>query len=499
MKVNQIATMLNIVFESVLGDDIFAEDLSNVVDAGRIITGSNDVFGDNFDNYAGKIIDKVGRTVFWDRVYTADDLGIWRDSWEYGSVLEKIRCEVGNYTENEEWNLRDTDSDGVPEYNDNIATHVQNLFKFYPASVQAKYFNKKTTFKTTISITRKQLREAFNSASSLGRFIGMIEQRVRSKMEISKNALQKMVIANLMGEHIAQEKQVIDLAALYYAETGQTAGTLAAALNDKTKARFIAQKMTFYREMMAEPSKLYSASGTFWNHTPVEDSRLIVLADLDSALRFNVYGETYNDEFVRLNNYKVIPFWQTTGKTNTLGERSQIALTTSNGHVVNRNDILGILFDRDAAMICNEEPDVRTQYNPDGNFTNYFYCADCSYYNDFDENCIVFTWGSGSTSMGVTLRAGSSATTTRVDKISGIKQITGEVMYAKSGDDAQEIAPGDSFTSASGWTKVTATGASGTTIETAATKVVTVILTTGNAGTGTKVVSVGSATAVVGS
>ena len=499
MRVNQISGMLNDVFQSVLGDDIFAEDLSNIVDAGKIITSST-VFGDNFDNYAKKIIDKVGRTIFWDRVYTADDLGIWRDAWEYGSVLEKIRCEVGDYADNCEWDLtKDANSNGTIDYNDNIATHVAEMFKFYPASVQAKYFNNKTTFKTTISITRKQLREAFNGAAEMARFIGMIEQRVRSKMEISKNALQKMVIANLMGEHIAQDKQVIDLAALYYAETGQSAGTLAAALNNKDKARFIAQKITFYREMMTEPSKLYSASGTFWNHTPLEDSRLIVIADIDSALRFNVYGDTYNEEFVKLNNYKVVPFWQTTGKTNTLGERSQIAIKTSNGNVVNRNDIIGVLFDRDAAMICNEEPDVRTQYNPDGNFTNYFYCSDCSYYNDFDENCIVFTWGDGSGSMGVTLRAGSSSTTTRVDSISGIKQITGEVMYALSDDAAQEIAPGDAFTTAGDWTKVTATGASGTTVTTAAGKVVTVILTTGNAGTGTKVVSVGSATAVVGS
>ena len=440
MKVAQISGMLNDVFQSVLGDNMFAEDLSNVVDAGRIITGSTDVFGVNFDNYAGKIIDKVGRTIFWDRVYTADDLGIWRDSWEYGSVLEKIRCEVGDYEDNCEWKLTDQSGNNVPDYNDSIQTHIEELFKFYPASVQAKYFNSKTTFKTTISITRKQLREAFNSASELGRFIGMIEQRVRSKMEISKNALQKMVIANLMGEHLAQSKQVIDLGAMYNAETGQTAGTLAAALNDKTKARFIAQKMTFYREMMSEPSKLYSASGTFWNHTPVEDSRMIVLADLDSALRFNVYGDTYNEEFVKLNNYKVVPFWQTTGKTNTLADRSGISITTSNGNDVTRNDIIGVLFDKDAAMICNDEPDVRTQYNPDGNFTNFFYCADCSYYNDFDENCIVFTWGDGTVvENSITVAPGSAANTVVVTAVTPTAG-TGETFQYRVKDSGADVA-----------------------------------------------------------
>lgn len=425
MKVNQIAGMLNDVFGEVLGDTgLFTEDLSNVVESGRIITSSTQVMVDDFDNYAAKIIDKVGRTIFWDRVYTAEDLGLWRDYFEYGSVLEKIRCEVGEYSDNCEWNLVDRSGNSVSDYNDNLATHIQELFKFYPASVQAKYFNDKTTFKTTISITKKQLREAFNGASELARFIGMIEQRVRSKMEISKNQLQKMVIANLMGEHIAQDKQVIDLKAMYETEVAGSGngGTLEAALADKTKTRFIAQKMTFFREMMAEPSKLYSATGTFYNHTPVELSRLIVLADLDSSLRFNVYGDTYNEEFVKLNNYKTVPFWQTSGKvigSSSLTDRSGINIVTSGGNAVARNSILGILFDRDAAMICNDTPEVRTQYNPDGNFTNFMYCADCSYYNDFDENAIIFVWGDGDVSTNeLTLAKGNSSGKTVVSAVS---------------------------------------------------------------------------------
>lgn len=418
MKVNQISSMLNDTFKEVLGDEgLFAEDLSNIVDVGKAII-SSDTFADQFENYAGKIVDKVGRTIFWDRVYNAQDLGIWRDSWEYGSVLEKIRCEVGEYTDNCEWVLtKDADGDHDLDYNEGIASHIAEMFKFYPAKIQAKYFNAKTTFKTTISITRKQLRSAFNSAADMARFIGMIEQRVRTKFEITKNQLQKMTIANLMAEHIARDKQVIDLKAMFEADGGTSDLTLSQALASKAAAKFIAQKITFYREMMSEPSKLYSATGEFYNHTPVADSRLIVIADVDSALRFNVYGDTFNEEFVKLNNYKVVPFWQTSGKEidgSGITYRSGINVTTSEGNKVTRNNIVGVLFDRDAAMIANEEPDVRTQYNPDGNFTNFFYCADCSYYNDFDENCVVFVWGGGDISGEATLGAGSASGTTKI-------------------------------------------------------------------------------------
>ena len=411
MKVKQIADLMNAVFGEVLGqENLLADDLSNVVSSGQIISGST-VFGDNFDNYAGKIIDKVGRTVFWDRVYTADDLGIWRDSFEYGSVLEKIRCEVGDYSDNCEWKLtEDENSSGTLDYNDNIATHIAEMFKFYPATIQAKYFNAKTTFKAVISITKKQLREAFTSAAKLGRFVAMIENRLRTKLEISKNQLQKMVIANMVAEHCAQNKQVIDLKALYVAEVDSTATgmTLAQALGSGRAARFIGQKMAWFREMMKEPSKLYSASGTFYNHTPVELSRLIVLADVDSALRFNVYGDTYNEEYVKLDGFRTVPFWQSSGTDNALATRSGLNVTTSNGNHVQRNNIIGVLFDRDAAMICNDEPEVRAQYNTDGNFTNYFYCNDCSYYNDFDENCIVFVWGASDISISPVLTATSA-------------------------------------------------------------------------------------------
>lgn len=468
MKVNQISDMLNNVFGQALGEgSMFQEDLGNIVSTGLVLRDHlNGLTKDQFDNYCGQIIDKVGRTIFWDRIYTADDLGIWRDNFEYGSVLEKIRCDIGKFENNCEWDLTtDTDSDGDLDYNENITSHVAELFKFYPAKTQAKYFNKKTTFKVPVSITRKQLIEAFRSPADMGRFIAMIENRVRTKMEISKNQLQKMTIANAMGEHIYGDgtvsKQVVDLKALYVAEVDSTATgmTLKQALGNGRAARFIGQKMAWFREMMKEPSTLYSATGEFFNHTPIEYSRLIVLADLDSALRFNVYGDTYNEEYVKLDNYRTVPFWQNSGKNpeDSLDIRSGINIKTSENHSVSRNDILGVLFDRDGIMICNEDPEVRSQYNADGNFTNYLYCADCSYYNDFDENCIVFVWGDGTNPAQIetitpVLAAGASGKT--VVQATGITVPTGGKAYGKDAASAGTATLGTTFTT-TGYTELT--------------------------------------------
>lgn len=406
MRVNQISTILNDVFGEILGDTaLVSEDLANIVDVGRVITGSS-TFGDDFENYAGKIVDKVGKTIFVDRVYRAKDFGIWRESFEYGSVLEKIRVDIGDYEDNCEWDLtKDTDSSGTLDYNDNISNHIEELFKFIPATVQAKYFNMKSTFKTVISITRKQLKSAFDSASAMARFIGMIENRISSKMEIAKEELQRRAIANFIGQKFYDGTNVVNLKTDFEAAGGTQYATFSDALEDPDFLRFLAKKVTMDREFMTQPSKIYT-SGSFYNHTPIEDSRLIVLADVDAGLKFNLYGDTYNEEFVKLDNYKTVPFWQGTGTTMDIEDRSALYIKTADGDTVNTKtagdnssaiNIVGVLFDRDGIMCCNEDPEVRSQYNADGNFTNFFYCYDASYYNDFDENGIVYVWGTPAT------------------------------------------------------------------------------------------------------
>lgn len=393
MKVKQISGMLNDVFGEILGEGLIAENLSNIVSAGTIITSSS-TFGDNFENYAGKIVDKVGKTVFADRVYRAKDLGIWRDSWEYGSVLEKIRCDVGDYDDNCEWDLTKAGQSGL-DYNEHIANHIEEMFKFYPANTQAKYFNEKVTFKTVISITRKQLKSAFDSASAMARFIGMIENRIMSKMEIAKDQLQRRALVNLIAHNIkkgAGSAKVVDLKTAFEAAGGATIANFNAALQNPDFLRFTAKRMTMDRQFMTEPSKVYN-NGVFYTHTPVEDSRLVVLSDLDTGLKFNLYGDTYNEEFVKLDNYKTLPFWQGTSGTMGVDVRSGINVVDTDNDAVVQSGIIGVLFDKDAVAACNEDPEVRSQYNADGNFTNYFYTYDCSYYNDFDENSIVYVWG----------------------------------------------------------------------------------------------------------
>lgn len=396
MKVKQIATIVNDIFGEILGGNLLQEDLGNIVSTGQLITSSTQ-FGDNLDNYARKMVDKVGRTIIIDRTYNAPDLGLWRESFEYGCVLEKIRVEVGEFQDNPKWTLTDDSGNNTPDWNDNLSQNVLNLFKFYPAAVRARYFNMKTTLQIPISIVKDQLRGAFQSASALARFIGAIENRIRTKLEILKDQLQRRTVVNLMSHRIAQNSNVVDLAAEYTAETGTAApATFQAALSNREFMRYLAKRITMDRELMKAPSNIYSdLTGDFFNFTPEANSRLIVLADVDKSLSFNLYGDTYNEEFVKLSGYKTIPFWQGTGATMALADRSAINIKNTEAEEVARSGIVGILMDDTAAMLCNEEPEVIANDTKTGKFFNYFYNLECSFYNDFDENSVVYVYGAG--------------------------------------------------------------------------------------------------------
>ena len=48
------------------------------------------------------------------------------------------------------------------------------------------------------------------------------------------------------------------------------------------------------------------------------------------------------------------------------------------------------MFDRDALGVMSENSRVTTNYNAKAEFTNYFYKRDARYFNDFNENFIMF-------------------------------------------------------------------------------------------------------------
>ena len=380
MKINQVATILNAINAEMCGEtevSEVAEDLRNIVEVGTQLTTGNNDLTNFFEAYGKKLIDKVGRVVIVDRTYKSTAPDITRDSWEYGSIMEKIRVSANELADDVTWSLNRGDA---PEQ-----------YEYQPATLSAKYFDSLDTFMTQISLPEKTLKSAFTSAEAMGRLISAIENRVQMKIAISKDNLIRRTVNNLIAEKIAAEKE-INLLAMYNAD--HTPITAAEALTSKDFLKFAVFNIMKYKKMIEEPSVLFGED-EYVNFTPSEYMKLIMLDTFVQSSEMYLESDTFHNDLVSLGSgYQTVPYWQGSGTDLEFGFDTISAInvkTASNGTAVNVTGVIGVLFDRDAAAVCIEDGEVTSKYAAKGRFYNYFHYWNARYMNDLAENVVVFT------------------------------------------------------------------------------------------------------------
>lgn len=391
MKIKQLASVLNGtlsstgIIDQVTGEaPVAAEDLSDIVDIGKTVLDYTGQSNTNYDSFMRNLIDQVGKIMFVDRVYTSQAPNILKDGFEYGSILEKVRCEVPDARDNATWDLFNYPQDGGAAYPD--------PFELSKPSATAKFYNSKATYEIPITLTDVQLREAFQSASQFGSFISMIENRIRMKMTLCNDGLIMATIANLMGQKFRLGANV-NLLEAYKAVNASATVTAATALVDKEFLRFASKTIAQYKKYLATASTLYNGDGTssYLTFTPADRLKFIANTEFSKSLDAYLYSDTYHNEFVNLPGYEEVAFWQGTGTSN--DDRLKIDVTVDDGSTgteVVRDGILAVMFDDEAAAVCNQNFRVTSAYNGRGEYTNYFYKWDAMYMNDLLENCVVF-------------------------------------------------------------------------------------------------------------
>ena len=375
MKVTQIKDLVNSSLKEVNGSSVLLkEDLSNVVDIGKELLNNDDV-----DNFVKKLVDRVGKTVFNDRVYQGSAPSVLMDAWEYGSVVEKIDSDLPKVEENDSWKLEDGKS-----YDQDI---------FYQPKVSAKFFNSKTTFDIPMSFTKTQVESAFSSASELNSFISMLMVKTQNAMTVNLDGLIMKTINNFTANVINAKKgmQVVNLLDLYN-KTAQTKVTVDNALTSPDFIKFANLTINTYRDRLTKMSTLFNEAGLN-KFTPVDNQHLVILSDLASASKVYLESDTYNQDNVKINNYDTVPYWQGSGTTYNFKDTSKIDVAIKDGaqtKEVIQTGILGVLFDTSALGVSCQNPRTTTAVNARAEFYTNFNKYDAMYYNDLNENFVVF-------------------------------------------------------------------------------------------------------------
>ena len=376
MEMTQIAEIVNETTAQVTGTEPVADlDLNKIVDAGAEVLET-----DKLDHYVKNLIDRIGKVVFVNRPYSGSTPSVMMDSWEYGAILEKIQYEgLPAAEDNDSWELEDGRS-----YDPNI---------FYKPTVSAKFYSERRTFDIPMSFAQRQVKSAFTSAGQVQALFSMIETAISNGMTVKMDSLIEATINNFMVTTYgngAANARVVKLLTDYAAFTGETAPSADNALATPEFVRFMAFAMKRKAAQMSKLSTVFNAGGKY-RHTPSDRLHIILHADAAAAADTYLQSDTYHNEFVALPNAETVPFWQGSGSSFAWDDTSKIIVTPRGGDSpVTVENIVGIMFDRDALGVSNIDRRVTTNWNPKGEFTNNWYKFDAGYFNDFNENGVIF-------------------------------------------------------------------------------------------------------------
>lgn len=386
MEVKQIYEIMNSITSELLGDTaVVAEDLSNIVELGQQFES---VVG--LDNYVRKLPDHVGRVVFVNRQYGGRAPSVLMDGWEFGSILEKISARLPEAVENEDWTLQDGQS-----YDPNI---------FHAPDVLGSFWNKRTTFEIDMSITEDQVKSSFSSVTQLNGFLSMILTAIENSLSIKLDALIMRTINNMVGETLYAEVpsgtytgrtgvKAVNLLYLYnVAMYGSSTGSYLsadAALHTPEFIRFASMTMANYIDRLKVASNLFNVGGET-RFTPADMLHVVMLSEFKNAAGAYLQSDTFHNEYTALPEAESVVCWQGSGTDYGFGSTSEIKIKTASGHDVDVTGVVGVMFDRDALGVCNQERKVNTHYNEKASFWNYFYKQFAGYFNDTNENFVVF-------------------------------------------------------------------------------------------------------------
>jgi hypothetical protein len=350
------------------------EDLTNVVDIGTAVINANAM-----DKYVKSLVDHIGKVIFVNRPYSGAAPSVLMDGWEYGSILQKVTYDgMPEATENETWDLV------------NGQTYDPNVFT--QPTVSAKFFSKRTTFEIPMSFAERQVKSAFDSATQLNAFFSMIHTAIEKSMTVKTDGLVTRTINNMIGETIfgAKATSAVNILALYQAKFPlDTTTTAENCIYVPEFIRYASFIMKLYSDRMSKLSTLFN-QGSKERFTSKDLQHIVLLAEFESAAGVYLQSDTFHNEFTSLPTAETVPFWQGSGTGYDFASTSKIDLKTSAGNIISQDGILGIIFDRDALGVSNLDKRVTTDYNAKGEFFNNWFKADAGYFNDLNENFIVF-------------------------------------------------------------------------------------------------------------
>lgn len=381
MTKEQAYTLINAIHQQATGQTgLVATDYTS------FISVANSTLAAGYDPVLNAITQVVQRTIVAVRPYYEKFKGLEMSADTWGGILRKI-------------NFADRGAEAEESYNLVDGQAIDQYVVRKPNVLETRYVGS-NVYSAHYTITREQLKTAFTNETEFSSFMsGLIQHFANERTQWFEN-LKRSILANAIAAKSDMNADVINLRTLYNGETGQSL-----TLNDLMKAdnydafmKWAYAKVAGISRMMTERSQKYQMVITgkpIMRHTPYRDQRVYMIADFLEGLSARVLADTYHDNFLKYADVEAVSFWQAIDapeQINATPVYINASGVVTNGTAQTLDNIVGIIFDRDAMgyNIFNDSLDT-SPFNARGQYYNLYAHADVQLQTDFTEKMVVFT------------------------------------------------------------------------------------------------------------
>ena len=393
MSFQQIATVLNSIVHQATGQNVITP-----TNTAEFVSVANTALSLGNDAVMNAISSVLARTIFSIRPYSAKFVGLEKDLPRWGAYMRKLSIADSDWADDEAYKYPVTyDASENPPTGDGGVVDQWKIKK--PNILQTNFYGA-SVFGDHITIFEDQLETAFRSPEELGSFLSMIMTNLSNRIEMSRDAVARGLVANMIGALVTENdaNRVVHLLTEYNAQTGLTltAQSVYAPENFPAFMKWVYARIAQISDLMTENSLLYQTVITgkpVLRHAPMQNQKVYLYSPARHQMDSRVLADTYHDTYLRYADVESVNYWQsikTPDAVNVSPVYTSTAGAVVNGDAVSKAGIFGLMFDEDAmGYAILDRRIVPTGINASGLYRNLFLHAKNKVFFDNTEKAVV--------------------------------------------------------------------------------------------------------------
>lgn len=393
LNFQQIATVLNSIVHQATGQDVITP-----TNTAEFVSVANTALSLGNDVVMNAISSVLSRTIFSIRPYSAKFVGLEKDLPRWGAYMRKLSIADSDWADDEAYKYPVTyNASENPPTGDG---GVVDQWKIKKPNVLQTNFYGASVFGDHITIFEDQLETAFRSPDELGSFLSMIMTNLSNRIEMSRDAVARGLVANMIGALLTENdaNRVVHLLTEYNQQAGLslTAQSVYAPDNFPAFMKWVYARIAQISDLMTENSLMFQTVITgkpVLRHTPVQNQKVYLYSPARHQIDARVLADTFHDNYLRYADVESVNYWQsirTPDAVNVSPVYTSAAGAVVNGDAVSKAGIFGLMFDEDAmGYALLDRRIVPTPVNASGLYRNLWVHAKQKVFMDNTEKAVV--------------------------------------------------------------------------------------------------------------